>query len=295
MVERGTLILGGILALGVTGVLILRQIYGGQQGGPPKKGDIAIVNPQALASGLSINHSAIFLNTRQDISITFVAQVSADGQVQSSNVTLAPGESVPTSGTFFVMVPGSYTLTWVAPSTSGELAIPVPINVQVTGIPIPLSVQASVTPISGNAPLTVTFSALASGGTEPYTFSWGFGDGSVSNEVNPTHTYLLSGLYSVSLSVSDSAFNTATAIPINITVNQPPPPPPTPLTMTASGSPLLGITPLVVNFTTVISGGVAPYTILWNFGDGSSSLLQNPSHSYTQGTYTASVTVVDSA
>ena len=292
MVERGTLILGGILALGIAGVLILREAYGQPPGGPPKKGDIAIVNPQAIASNLSINHSAIFLNTRQDISITFVPSVTVDGQVQSAEVTLAPGESIPTSGTFFVTAPGSYTITWAAPSTSGDLATVININVQVSGIPIPLSVQSSATPTTGDSPLAVAFSALAAGGTEPYSFSWSFGDGLISSEMNPVHTYLTPGTYTVNLSVSDAAFGLANALPMDIIVNAPPPPP---LTMTASGFPLTGVTPLLVSFTTVISGGVAPYTILWNFGDGTSSTLQNPSHSYTQGIYTATVTVTDSA
>jgi PKD repeat protein len=56
--------------------------------------------------------------------------------------------------------------------------------------PSPLTATASANPTSGPAPLTVQFSVVASGGTPPYTYSWGFDDGSSSSEQNPTHTYV---------------------------------------------------------------------------------------------------------
>ena len=57
-------------------------------------------------------------------------------------------------------------------------------------------------------------------------------------------------------------------------------------TDTASGS-----TPLIVNFTDQSCGIITSWS--WNFGDGSTSTLQNPSHTYTDpGTYTINLTVV---
>jgi len=51
----------------------------------------------------------------------------------------------------------------------------------------------------------------------------------------------------------------------------------------------------VNRFSCTPSGGVAPYTFLWNFGDGSTSTAQNPTHNYRlPGNYTVSVTVPDS-
>jgi PKD repeat protein len=48
-----------------------------------------------------------------------------------------------------------------------------------------------------------------------------------------------------------------------------------------------------VNFTDTSTGG--PTTWAWNFGDGGTSNLQNPSHTYsTPGTYTVSLTVTNS-
>jgi len=50
-----------------------------------------------------------------------------------------------------------------------------------------------------------------------------------------------------------------------------------------------------VVFTATVEGGVPGYSFLWTFGDGGTSTLQNPTHTYTvAGTYTATVTVADS-
>src|SRR5260370_13920974 len=70
-----------------------------------------------------------------------------------------------------------------------------------------------------------------------------------------------------------------------------------PLTATAGASPASGQTPLTVSFTGSASGGVAPYSYSWNFGDGTpASTAQSPSHIYaTAGTYTAKLTVSDNA
>ena len=51
-----------------------------------------------------------------------------------------------------------------------------------------------------------------------------------------------------------------------------------------------GSAPLTVNFTDQSCGTITSWS--WDFGDGSTSLQQNPSHTYTNpGTYTVSLTV----
>ena len=51
---------------------------------------------------------------------------------------------------------------------------------------------------------TVDFESTTSGGTEPYTYLWEFGDGATSTEENPTHTYTSNGPYNVTLTVFDA-------------------------------------------------------------------------------------------
>lgn len=57
-----------------------------------------------------------------------------------------------------------------------------------------------------------------------------------------------------------------------------------------SGSPTSGCAPLTVTFTDQSTGDITSWS--WDFGDGSTSTLQNPSHEYTApGTYTVALTV----
>ena len=66
------------------------------------------------------------------------------------------------------------------------------------------------------------------------------------------------------------------------------------LTVNASGSPLSGVAPLTVNFTSTVSGGTLPYTWAWDFGDGGAAAVQNPQYVYnTPGTYMVNLLVVD--
>jgi len=57
-----------------------------------------------------------------------------------------------------------------------------------------------------------------------------------------------------------------------------------------SVTPTSGVAPLSVNFSDLSSGSVTSWT--WNFGDGNSSTVQNPAHTYTApGNYTVSLVV----
>ena len=158
----------------------------------------------------------------------------------------------------------------------------------------PLSASATASPTTGNAPLAVNFTGSATGGTAPYTYSWNFGDGSSSTSQSPSHTYSSSGSYTATLTVTDSSSPAKTAtsqVAVNVSAVG------NPLAASASGLPTSGQIPLAVNFTGTATGGTPAYHYSWNFGDGSAvSTAQNPSHTYsTVGTYTATLTVTDSA
>jgi PKD repeat protein len=64
---------------------------------------------------------------------------------------------------------------------------------------------ASFQPSAANTCLgnSISFSEFSS--NVPTTWAWDFGDGSTSNQQNPTHTYLVAGSYTVSLTVTNSA------------------------------------------------------------------------------------------
>jgi PKD repeat protein len=62
-----------------------------------------------------------------------------------------------------------------------------------------------------------------------------------------------------------------------------------------AGGPYAGTPGALINFTGSASGGTAPYSYNWNFGDGVTSSLSNPAHAYSnKGSYTANLIVTDS-
>jgi outer membrane protein OmpA-like peptidoglycan-associated protein len=151
----------------------------------------------------------------------------------------------------------------------------------------PGTANASATPAAGGVPLNVQFTSSETGGCPDYTYLWNFGDGSTSSEQNPQHTYGKEGSYTATVTITDSrgktAINTAA-----VTANCPP------VKATASGTPAQGNAPLVVAFQSSVTGGCAPISYVWEFGDNGTSADQNPKHEYAaEGKYTAVVTVHD--
>ncbi len=56
---------------------------------------------------------------------------------------------------------------------------------------------------------SVQFVGSATGGSRPYSWFWDFGDGQSSEEQNPAHTYIYSGNFTVTLTVTDNNGNTS--------------------------------------------------------------------------------------
>jgi PKD repeat protein len=181
----------------------------------------------------------------------------------------------------------------IAADTTGPTGINVWFSAQVKADDI--AVSASGTPGSGPAPLLVAFASMPSGGQKPYSFAWNFGDGGTSTNQNPSHTYASPGTYNAFVAVTDSIGNFAVA-PVTITVTGGPSPGPSNLSVTAAVSPNWGPgPPLDVKFTSQAYGGTGPYTYSWDFGDGTGSSQEGPSHSYAAtGWYTPTVTATDS-
>jgi len=165
-------------------------------------------------------------------------------------------------------------------------------SVSVTTTSVQPDTAAAGSAITTGAGSPVTFSNAAATGTGPLTYAWNFGDGTTaSGTLNPTHTYQTAGTYTAQLTVTDAlgipAISTLTA-----TVNG-----------TGSASPTVSAgSPLTVNAGSSVtfsqateSGGTAPFTYSWNFGDGTAqSGSLNPSHTYANpGSYTTTLTVTD--
>lgn len=194
------------------------------------------------------------------------------------------GTSVTMSHTYTTA--GNYTVTLtVSDSVAGSAKSTQTVRV----LPIPaLSASFTFTPAHPISGQSVAFAGTATGGLSPYAYSWNFGDGSTSTSQNPSHTFSTSGTFTVSLNVTDNAL-TRVLTSQSITIS-----PPGALTATFTFSPSLPVSGQSVTFTAVAAGGTSPYTYSWNLG-GTSKTGNPATQSFTNGTYTISLTVTDSA
>jgi gliding motility-associated-like protein len=110
-------------------------------------------------------------------------------------------------------------------------------------------------------------------------FSWFFGNGEVSNSLNPTYTYYEPGTYEVMLAVYDSlSCNPYDTVFTTIVFDSV-------VVATISQDSVSGCAPLPVDY---FAGGVGATSYLWVFGDGSTSTDSVTTHVYeTPGVYTA--------
>ncbi len=133
---------------------------------------------------------------------------------------------------------------------------------------------------------TVSFTGSATGGTQPYSYSWNFGDSTTGSGVTAAHSYASAGTYTVTLTVTDAASKVATAaqtVTVNATLS-------TSFTYSPANPSILQS----IQFTSNTAGGTGPYGYSWDFGDGTTGSGATSSHSYTlPGSYTVTLTVTD--
>ena len=171
---------------------------------------------------------------------------------------------------------GIYTITFIAANEYGSkeikkvdcvsvlLEVPVP---PVSLSPIVRSWYDASTPLKGEAPLTINFvdNTTEFNGETFISWYWTFGDGTSSNEKNPTHTYDNPGTYYVMLNVTTQSGNSFRAE--------------YPLIVQATAA-ISVDTDVVPNFDSYIKSGSAPFTttifststgdpteFAWLFGD----------------------------
>jgi PKD repeat protein len=174
--------------------------------------------------------------------------------------------------------PGNYSVTLVASNLYGSNTVLKTNYIHVYSIP---AVDFYGVPTSGTAPLSVAFYDTSLGNITGW--QWRFGDGSTSTVQNPSHSYATAGNYSVRLIASNPIGVSTTNKTKYIQVYSAP-------TAGCYGTPTTGLAPLAVQFYDISFGNATSWS--WTFGDGSTSTIQNPAHTYyTPGNYTITLMI----
>ena len=137
---------------------------------------------------------------------------------------------------------------------------------------------------------SIDFTDLSLSGSSPVnTVLWEFGDGTTSNQLNPSKSYSEVGDFTVKLTVttgvsSDSETKTNLISVEGDTVAD------------FSADITAGVAPLTVQFTDESeTDGQTINSYSWVFGDGGTSTVANPQHTYTnEGTFTVRLTITTS-
>ncbi len=151
-------------------------------------------------------------------------------------------------------------------------------------------------PYSGYVNHPVFFNSAGSAGGSEGTITewyWTFGDGTVSSQQNPTHTYTSSGTFTVTLKVTNNFGQTNTDT-TSATIQELSPDQNLPVA--DAGGPYSGVVGTPITFDGSGSndedGTIVSY--VWNFGDSTTGTGVSPTHTYTiPGNYSVILTVTD--
>jgi PKD repeat protein len=151
----------------------------------------------------------------------------------------------------------------------------------VKALPPQMDIKPTTSITKGIIPLSVNFEPHLTvlGSPVELSYRWDFGDGETSDLEKPNHIFKKSGIYDVQLTINDRLHQgNLVSVPIKVEVL----PPEMKITVTPSVS--RGLAPLIVNFNSQMSvtGSPCDPQYLWDFGDGETSVEQNPVHTFKQ-------------
>jgi large repetitive protein len=284
-------------------------------GGAPDYLILDFGDGQQLNDTLKTRYSHTYI-VAGNYTITLTSVNVAGSNVQTHENIVRIG--VPETTTVQTTVPTVTTVVSTVPTTNpATVATTVPViesnntnvtaNATINGTMLESPCSFNITranftavPVEGPAPLHVKFSDNSSC-VPAMIWDWDFGtptNPGIKTLRDPDVTYTVPGFYNVTLKVTNSFNNNNSITYTNIIhVLTPPPsttyptatptPPPVPIIYTDFAANITsGVAPLAVKFNDV-SGGAAPVTWFWDFGDGSNSTLQNPVHVFNKsGNYT---------
>ena len=174
-------------------------------------------------------------------------------------------------------VEGNYTVTLVVTGPCGSTTSTQMVQVEINLPSVSISTDGST---SGCAPLSVSF--IDNSTNDPTAWNWSFPGGTPTSATvaNPMVEYSTPGVYPVTLTVTNAFGQSTQTFDNYITVLGPP---------TAGFNSTVTQGDVAFDFT-----GSSATSYLWDFGDGSTSMDQNPTHTYKLGgRYTVTLTVTN--
>ncbi|MEO7983372.1 MAG: PKD domain-containing protein, partial [Bacteroidota bacterium] len=170
--------------------------------------------------------------------------------------------------------PGVYTVRLIVTNSSGCSDTLIRTNyISVT----PPVVTLAGLPRSGCVPLMISPTANVVSSEPVTTYQWNFGDGGTSNSATPNYTYTTAGTYSVTLTITTASGCTRTVTLTDVVRTGSKPV----ANFTVTPSDVCAMDPAMFTNTST----PATDRWLWDFGDGGTSGLENPSHIYSDTGY----------
>ena len=171
--------------------------------------------------------------------------------------------------------PGNYNVNLTATNRAGSSTAVVAVEV-LPELPPPVAVISGFNP----SPWVGEATAFTDASLDATGWLWDFGDGSTSTSQNPLHTFSSTGEKTVSLTVTNRNGTSTTSVLVNPRLR------PVADFSASNVAPRVG---QAVSFTDLSVNAVS---WSWDFGDGFTSSLQNPTHAYSaSGAYSVVLTV----
>ena len=169
---------------------------------------ITVTSPPPPPPSLTASFTKSLSNPIVGQTVSFTG--SASGGTSPYSYAWNFGDSAAGSGSsasHVYQAAGAYTVVLTVTDAKGLVANA---NSTVT-VTSPLSASFTYSPSNPAALSNVQFTASATGGTSPYSYTWDFGDGTTNSGASVGHSYLLPGTYTVTLTVVDANGLTTTA------------------------------------------------------------------------------------
>jgi|GEM_PF-393811 len=238
----------------------------------------------AVGQNISVQNGII---TANDVPAAYFNPVAQGAVVTLNNASIGGGTynwsfgdgngSTLSNPLYTYSAEGTYTITLTATNPCGSASF-----TQTVQIVFPPTASFIYVPASGCAPLTVQYKSTSSDNSE--TLAWSFPGGSPATSTlpNPNVVYNAPGIYSASLTASNSAGeNKSSQVDI----------------VTVGSAPSVGFG--VILDTNAAAIQCTNYSIdatsyMWDFGDGTTASEANPTHVYAAlGNYTVALTAMN--